>query len=751
MPKASPIQSSFGGGEISPLLYGRVDLDRYKTSLATCLNYIPTIQGGLTRRPGSYFVAEVKTSSKKTRLIEFEFSTTQAYIIEFGDQYLRFYKDRAQILSGPAYEIASPFLEANLFQLKFTQSADVLYITHPSYAPRKLTRTGHTAWTLTEIDFLDGPYLPVNTTATTLTPSATSGSITVTASASLFASTDVGRIIRIQHGSTWGWVEISAYTSATQVTATVRGNLGNTTAVTTWRLGLWSTTTGFPGCVVFHEDRLCFSGASGAPQRIDGSKTGDYENFAPTAADGTVAADNAISFTLNSNDVNVTRWLTSDEKGMLAGTVGGGWVIRPSSQGEAISPTNVSAKQTTSFGSADIEPVQSGKATLYIQRSGKKLREMSYFYSVDGFEANDLTVLSEHITGEGLTEIAIQREPQNIVWGVRQDGALIGMTYERDSESLKVGWHRHVFGGYGDAANNQAVVESVAVIPSPDGSSEDVWLVVKRYINGATKRYIEYLTPLFDDLTEQKDAFFVDCGLTYDDPKTISGATAANPVVITATSHGFNNGDAVLIDDVLGMTELNTNTYTVANKTANTFELSGINGTAFTAYVSGGKVRKYVTSISGLSHLEGQTVKILADGAVLPSETVSGGAITLDYRATTVHVGLGYNSDAKLLRIDAGSADGTSLGKTRRNHRVGLLLHRTLGLKLGMSFDELDEITFRRSSDALTRAPALFSGVQSESLSADYDYENQICIRQDQPLPGTILAVMPQMVTQDRG
>jgi hypothetical protein len=142
MPKVAPLQSNFNGGEFSPLLYGRVDTDRYGTGLATCLNYKPTIQGGLIRRPGSYYVAEVKDSTKATRLVEFEFSTTQAYIIEFGDQYFRFYRNHGQI--GAPYEIASPYLEADLFDLRFTQSADVLYITHPDYEPRKLSRTGHT-------------------------------------------------------------------------------------------------------------------------------------------------------------------------------------------------------------------------------------------------------------------------------------------------------------------------------------------------------------------------------------------------------------------------------------------------------------------------------------------------------------------------------------------------------------------------------------------------------------------------------
>lgn len=756
MPKVSPLQGNFSSGEFSPLLYGRVDSDRYKTGLAVCLNYVPVIQGGMTRRPGSYYAAEVKDSSKKVRLQAFEFSTTQAYMIEFGDQYVRFYKDNAQIVSGTPVEVATPYLEADLFQLKVTQSADILYIAHPNYAPRKLTRTSHTSWTLTTITFLDGPYLPTDSSGTTITPSGTTGAVTLLASAALWSANDVGRLVRLNHGGTWGYARITVFTDTTHVTATVVNAFGGVGATSVWRLGIWTDFLGYPSTVTFHEDRLIWGGAKSYPLRLDGSNSGDYENMAPSKTDGTIIASNAISFSFNANDVNVVRWMTSDEKGLLSGTVGGEWVVKPSAQNEALSPTNITAKRASSHGSANIQPIQAGKATMFIQRSGRIARELTYFFDVDGFRAENVTEIAEHITGNSLTQIAFQKTPQPIIWCVRDDGVLAAMTYERNLESLRVGWSRHVMGGYSDAAQSAAIVESVAVIPSVDGTRDEVWLVVKRYINGTTKRYVEYITRFFDDLTEQKDAFFVDCGLTYDSPKTITAATKANPVVVTSAGHGFSNGDKVLISGVLGMTQLNGNTYIISGVTANTFQLTDVNtgatidGTAFSTYVSGGKVRKLVSTISGLGHLEGQTISILADGAVQPNQAVSGGAITLSPSAATVQVGLGYNSDAQMLRLEAGSADGTALGKTRRTHRMGMLLHRTLGLKIGTNFDELTTIPFRTGADKMTRAPALYSGIISENFDADYDFENQMCWRQDQPLPGTILAVMPQMVEQDR-
>lgn len=764
MPKVSPIQTNFSAGEFSPLLKGRVDIDRYQAGLDTCLNYMPTLQGGLVRRSGTEFIAEVKDSTKATRLLAFEFSVTQAYILEFGDQYIRFYRNYGQIQSGGgAYEISSPYLEADLFDISIAQSADVLYICHPDYEPRELTRTGHTSWTLSTTSFLDGPYLPINNTATTLTPSAASGSgVTITASSvnginndTGFQSTDVGRIIRMREGSTWGWCTITAYTSTTQVTVTVNSTLTNTNAKTFWRLGVWSDTTGYPSTVTFHEDRLSFAGVTDYPQRIDMSETGEYNSFPPSELDDTVIDSNALSFTFNATDVNVVRWLLSDEKGLVVGTVGGEWIVRPSSTLEALTPANITAKRSTTYGSANIQAIQVGKSGLFVQRAGRKVREITYFFDVDGFRATDLTILAEHVTESGIVEMAHQKEPQPLLWCVRTDGTLAGLTYERDVDSFKAGWHRHVLGGESDAAGTQTKVESVAVIPSQDGTREDLWLVVNRYIDGATVRYIEYLTPIFDDSIEQKDAFFLDSGLTYDDPYAISAATQADPCVLTVTGHPYSDGDKILVLGVKGMTELNTESYLVANSTTNTFEITDLEGndidsTAFTAYVSGGFTRKYVTNISGLDHLEGQVIDILADGAVQPSKTVSSGSVSLTTSATTVHFGLGYNSDGKMLRLNAGAADGTAIGKTRRIHRVAFMFHRSLGLKIGLDFSDLDQLTFRTTADALSRAPALFTGIRSETLEADYDFENQICFRQDQPLPSMILAIAPQLHTQDR-
>ncbi len=850
MPKVSPIITNFGGGEFGPLVYGRVDSDRYRTGLAVCKNYVSTLQGALDRRPGTAFVARVKNQIRKPRLIPFEYSTTQAYVIEMGVSNFRFYKDNGLVTLTPlnisgatnagtvtitcsghgysngdkvvisgivgmtelnsrefvvtnsipasntfqlldidgttpvdssayyayvsggtvakVYEVAHSYSFSEFFDVKYTQSADVLYLTHPSHPPRKLSRTAHTAWTLTDIDFLDGPYLATNTTSTTLTPSAFAPGTGVTLTASAvtgingdtgFQTTDVGRLIRIKQGSTWGYVKITGRTSTTVVTVTVLSTLTDTTAKATWRLGVWSATTGYPSCVVFFEDRLFFAGVTDSPQRLDGSCSGDYENFAPTSTAEVIANNNAVGFALNSNDVNAIRWMTSDEKGLLVGTLGGEWTVKPSSQNEALSPTNISAKKATSYGSADIQPVQSGKSTIFVQRSGRKLRDMSYFYDVDGFRASDLNVLSHHITGEGITQLAYMKEPQTIVWAVREDGVLLSMTYERDIESFKVGWSRHILGGTSDSKGTHALVESIAVIPSADGLRDELWMVVKRYVDGVERWHVEYLTNFFEETDDQNDGYFVDGGATYDDPLLVVGFSISGGGQITLTttsSHGYSNGDSVRISGITGGTgwvdQIEGRSFEIENVTGTTFRLANLFVSGFSTLPEGNVYsRKLVTTISGLNFLEGETLSVLADGAVVEDLEVVGGRATLPYSAATVHLGYSYNSDGQILRLDAGAADGTAIGKTRRMHRVGMMLHRTTGLKIGRDFDSLDDVVFRTSADDVNQPVPLFSGIKTFEHDADYDLENQFCWRQSEPLPGKILAIMPQMVTQDRG
>jgi hypothetical protein len=689
MPKASPALNAFNAGEWSPLLDGRQDLSKYAIALRRMRNFFPKVQGPAVRRPGTRFVSAVKDDGKAARLLPFEFSVEQAYIIEAGDAYFRFYRNNGLIEDGGApVEIVSPYEEAHLPKLRFVQSADVLYLFHPDIVPQKLSRTSHVDWSIAPLDPSDGPYLPTNTTATTIAASAVSGSVTLTASSTTgindgagFKNTDIGRHIRIKSGANWGWGRVTVWTSATQVTAAVQANLGGTAATKDWRLGLWSDATGYPAVGTFFEDRLALGGVRKFPQRVDLSRTGDYENFAPTDPNGTVVSDHALAFTLNANNVNAIRWLLDDEKALMIGTVGGEWPLRASNLNEALDAENPpQAKRSTVYGSADVAPVKAGNGILFVQRAGRKLMEQTFSFEDDGFRSSDLTELAEHITIGGLKEIAYQKEPDSVVWAVRGDGALLGMTYRREQDV--VGWHQHVLGGRSDADGAPAAVESIAVIPASDGARDELWLVVRRHIGGQTKRYVEYMdAPLAED-SDQKNAFYVDSGLT--------GA----------------------------------------------FESAEV-------------------ELSGLGHLEGETVQILADGASHPDEVVVGGKVTLDRAATVVHAGLAYDhlSELQTLELEAGSGDGTAQGKTKRLTNCTIRFHRSLGARTGPDVDSLDpvpELMFRDASTPMGTSSALFTGDSFVAWPGGYDTGGRITIVPVGPFPCTVVAIYPQVVTQDR-
>ena len=663
MPRTTLALTSFVSGEFGPKLDGRTDFDKYSTATKTLENFLIHPQGAATRRVGTQFIAEVKDSSKKTRLIPFEFSTTQTYILEFGNTYIRFYKDKGQILSGGvAYEISSPYLEAELFEIKFAQSADVMYITHPNHETMKLSRTGHTSWTLTEVEFTDGPYLSPNTTSTTMTPGATTGTgVSLTASANTFASTDVGRLINFSNG----YAKITAYSSATSVTIDIKDDFDNTTATTDWKLGAFSDTTGHPSSVSFFEQRLVFAGTTSEPQTLYFSKSGDYENMTT----GT-NADDAMVYTIASNQVNAIRYLKA-QRTLIIGTTGGEFTVSADGTDAAITPTNITIKRQSSFGSANVDALTVGNAVVFLQKAKRKIRELAYNFDVDGYVAPDLTILNDAVTTSGINEMVYQQEPDSIIWCVRDDGVLSGLTYQR-SENV-VAWHRHVFGGA--FGNGDAVCESIASI-SGTLTEDELWVIVKRTINGATKRYIECFAPFDFDETEATDFRFLDSHLTYDGSAT--------------------------------------------------------------------------TSLSGLDHLEGQTVSILADGATHADKTVSSGAITLDRSTEKAVVGLKYDSVLQTMRIEGGAAEGTSQGKTKRISKVVLRLFETVGVKVGPSLDNLETVPFRTSSDPMdTPVSTLIAGDKEIEFRDDYNTDGFVFVKQDQPLPCSVLAIYPTVVTSD--
>ena len=727
--------TNFTAGELSPRLDGRNDLSKYPAGCKTLENIVIYPHGAAARRPGTQFISEVKTNTAKTRLIPFEFSTTQTYVLEFGNQYMRVYKDKGRVETSPgtAFEISTPYLTAELFDIKFAQSADVMYLTHPSHPTKKLSRTGHTSWTLTTVDFTNGPFLDSNISTTTLQPSGTSGSVTITASASTFVSTDVDRLVRIGDGI----AKITNFGSATSVTATTSTNFANTNAVTDWSLGAFSNTTGHPSCVTFFEQRLVFAATLNNPQTIYFSKSGDYENMDANIG-GTVADDDAIVYTIASNQVNAIRFL-SPTRTLIIGTAGGEFAVYGGGDNDAITPTNIIIKKQSNYGGANVDAVPVANATLFLQRAKRKIRELAYNFDVDGYVAPDLTILAEHITEGGITQMAYQEEPLSIIYAVREDGELVALTYQRDQQV--VAWHRHIFGGAFGTGN--AVCESVAVIPT-DLDEYEVYVIIKRTINGATKRYVEVLNTFDFTETDNTSFNFLDSQLNYEGVSTtLNGDITNSATTITlADASSFNSSGKIKINkEIIAYTGKSSNDLTGCTR--------GQNLTTAAAHTSGDTVDQVVETISGLTHLEGQTVSILADGATHPTKTVSSAAIGLDRPAKKVKVGLSYTSLLQTMRIDAGSQNGTSQGKTKRIYEITLRLFETVGVEVGPDLNNMERIPFRSSANPMNEGIAPFTGDKEVEFRGNYDTDGFIFVRQTQPLPLTILSLYPRLVTND--
>jgi hypothetical protein len=768
MAKASPIKTSFNAGQWSGLMGGQILLEKYGDSCSVLENLIPLKQGPVVRRGGTRFIKEVKTSSKDTVLIPFQFNVEQAYMIEMGDSYFRFYKDNGAIVessqnitgitqANPAvvtvtghgysngdevyidavvgmtevngkyfrvanvtantfeiqdidlndidstaysaytsggtasrvYEVSSPYSDTDLLDsdkianYQFAQSADVLYLVHPDYAPRSLSRSGDTSWNVQEMNFVDGPYFPENTTDTTLTLSGTTGSVTVTASAvtgindgSGFLNTDVGRLIRWKDDANeWTWLKITAVGGTTSVTADILGqDASATTATKSWRLGLYSETTGYPSAITFFQNRVVLCGSASRPDRYDLTASGGYSDaeftFSPSDPDGTVTDDAGINGTLQSGQVNAIQWADTDDRGLVIGTRSREWIVRPSTTNEVLTPSNAKADPFSSIGSSAVRPVRAENGTIFVQRSRRKVLDVIYSFERDQLKPRDLTITSDDITISGVCEMSFQQEPLNVVWMRLTNGKLVGLTYYPDENVYA--FHPHIIGG------TDSKVVSISTIPSASADRDELWMIVERTINGVTRKYVEYMTRYYESDIGISNAFHVDSGLSY------SGAATG--------------------------------------------------------------------TVSGLDHIEGETVNVLVDGKTHPQLTVSNGAIELlnNVTASTIQVGLPNTWCLVTQRIEAGAKDGTAQGKTKRITRFVVRLLETLGLHYGESKTSFDEYDFNLNKE-YDEDIVLFTGdTESLPFPDGYNQDGKIYMGHDGAHPACVLAIMPQVTTQDR-
>ncbi len=501
-----------------------------------------------------------------------------------------------------------------------------------------------------------------------------------------------------------------------------------------------------PRCVTYHQQRRIFAGPDNKPSTFFTSRIGLFSNMNVSAI---TQDDDAITFNVVADDVNEIRDMKS-QKDLFLFTSSGVWRI-VTGESLVFSADNISAEEQESWGVSNVQALKIGQSFLYVQDGERVVRDLQDTLEANGFSGDELTILAKHMFKERqIVEWAYARDPDSIIWCVMDDGTVNALTYLRKHQIWA--WTHHTTDG---------LFKSVEAIPEAT-SEYGVYFAIERTIEGttgsvSTMQYVERLHNR--NLFDIKDSFFVDSGLSLDVPITITGATVASPVVLTLVTTTLTNGDFIDIAEVVGMTELNGMRYKVANKTGSTVELTdsddnNIDGTAFTAYISDGEARLAVTTVSGLGHLEGEDVSVLADGGTdanpldpdLTAKTVSSGSITIANAASRIHVGLPYTSDLETIGVDLTSISGLggALARIKSNPIVKIRVQDTAGLRMGPNEDELEP--YKPQGVQANEAQGFLNDVLEKSFLPVWNHDGTVFIRQIDPLPMSILNIMPEVL-----
>lgn len=700
---ATPTLTNFTAGEISPRLEGRVDLSKYFNGCRRLENFHVHPHGGATRRPGFRFITTAIHPDHPSLLIPFQFNAEQTYVLELGETIdgngqLRVLTKHGVVQSTSGdYTKEIPYNKADHAALRYAQSADTLILVHPKHPVRKLVRIDHDDWQLVPMTFKSPPEVwekdnypsavaffqqRLVLAATPNEPGtiwmSRTGDITdfrlktrkvpfkgwrdreiLDTNSDGLRSGATGDKLKILDGDgfeskdglrgqhTDGSTRYYRYKGKKNHICTAVQGMQIPFADEPTDTGLesiWKTDKDTDKTTLNTEFWECL-------------KPGDFAE-APAGSDP--LDDDAIEVTLSGRQASSIQFIEPRSK-LWIGTSNGAWTLSGALK-ESVTPTNIKANNEGSCGASPFRPESIGFATLYIQRSGRKIREMSYRFESDAYVSKDLTILSEHITRPGLTQMAFVQEPDSIIYCVRRDGVLCALTYEPDQNVTA--WSRLVTDGK---------VKTITSIYNDETKRDELWAVISRTANGLTRHYIELLEKEFAG--DIQDAFFVDSGLTYKGEPT--------------------------------------------------------------------------TRATGLSHLAGRTVTILADGAVHPPRTVaSDGSIELVRPASTIHAGLPYTSRLQPMRLEAGSQRGTAQTKKKRITKVAVRFHETLGGKIGYGSVH-EPVYFRSPSVPMGRSPGAWSGDKSVNFPKGWQREGLLEIVQDQALPMGILLIVPTNIINE--
>ncbi len=724
---------SFAKGELSPEAAARTDLAAHEAGARRIENFIVAVTGGVTRSPGTRFVAPAKYGDKDTILVPFVFSSLDAYVIELGDLYARFYRDHGQILqNGAPYEIVTPWSDTELRDLTWVQEADVIYLFHPDHAPRILSRSSDTSWSVSLFAPPDGPFLDENLVETTIiTASAVIGSdITLSALDFVWLPDNVGGLMRLAETEPNGVQPWEAGKSFSLTPTPEQARFDG-------RIYRVSAKNGDAGTVPpVHDFGRSWDGRSGTGIEWEYLHSGFgivriTEYISATQVKAEVLArlpDSVVT-------AGTWRWSEgawSDRRGYpRAATFADQRLVVAGSQSRPMTFWGSVAAGNYERFEAGSEADKAFRYTLAARQLNAVrwlmnapvlllgARDVVWMATGRDFEA---PITPDGIRARPASEdgaapvqplavgnaVLFLAPDQRTLLELTVDGAAGGYTAREltlladhigqgdplaQSGFTRIAWQREpwrtvwclradgVLCGLTYRRDQDVwawhrhprpgAVRDITVIPHPDGLSDEVWQVVERTVNGSVRRYVEYMERPHEptDDTDTKEFVYLASALTYRGPP--------------------------------------------------------------------------VTIVSGLDHLEGQTVAILADGIAHPDRTVSAGAISLEWAAGIVHVGLGYTSLIETLPIEMRTGQGTSQARRRQVSEARVLLRRSIGGKTGRSAQTLEWLLDRDGADAFDRSPKLADGYRTVTLAGPWDDAGRLLIVQDQPYPMTILALVP--------
>lgn len=646
MSRAVTLQTNFTTGEIDPLLTSRIDINQYYNGLDKARNVLIQPQGGVVRRPGLEYIGTIPSAANPqngSRLVPFEFSTSQSYMLLFVNNRMYIYKDKVLVTNinatGNDY-LTTTISSSYINFMDYAQSADTLIVVHEDMQPKQITRgVSDSTWTISDISF---EYIPqyaftISTTSGShnLTPSEVDGNITITASGTTFISTDVGQYVEANDGI--GRARIVNFVSSSEVDAIVEIPFFNTDAISagSWFIergyeDTWSASKGWPRTVTFHQGRLYFGGSKSRPNTIFASRVARFFDFNP----GETLDDDAIIATLATDSVNAITGLFAG-RDLQIFTKGGEFFISQASL-DPITPNNIVVSTATRRGAKEgIKPVGAESGTLFIQRAGKALREFLFSDVELSYISNNISLLSSHLL-KSPSDMALRKSTST------DDGDLL-MIVNGEDGSLAT---------YSILRGQNVIAPSLSTV---DGTFEKVavdvdtiYFVVKRTVNASTVYYIEAFN---DDNTTDSNVLLIGASL----PST--------------------------------------------------------------------------TTVTGLNHLEGKTVKVIADDVMQNEKVVASGQIIIDSVPTAyIEIGLDYTPEVKTLPVELKLSSGNIIAQRKRIIEATANMYLTQNLTLN-------------GNDFIFTAGEFYTGLKRRKPMLGYDKKGQMTFSQSEPLFFTLLGI----------